>query len=94
VTENRRRRIPTADLNRLLQKAVESNPPPTRKGRQLKLLYAAQGRERAPTIVLFVNDPDLAHFSYRRYLENQVRAAYDFAGVPLRLMLRKRTEGD
>ncbi len=94
VAENRKRRIPTPELNRLLQRAMESNPPPTRKGRQFRVLYAAQGRERTPTLVLFVNDPDLTHFSYRRYLENQVRATYDFAGVPLRLLLRKRTEED
>jgi GTP-binding protein len=92
VDENRRRRIPTPELNRLMQKAVESNPPPTRKGRQLKVLYATQGKERTPTIVVFVNDPDLAHFSYKRFLENQVRGAYDFAGVPLRVILRKREE--
>ncbi|MFY9614106.1 MAG: ribosome biogenesis GTPase Der [Candidatus Dormiibacterota bacterium] len=92
VAENRRRRIATPELNRVVQKAMEDNPPPTRKGKQLKVLYAAQGKERTPTIVLFVNDPDLAHFSYRRYLENQVREKYDFAGVPLRLLMRKRVE--
>ncbi|MGB2939322.1 MAG: ribosome biogenesis GTPase Der [Candidatus Dormiibacterota bacterium] len=92
VAENRRRRIATPELNRVVQKAIEDNPPPTRKGKQLKVLYAAQGKERTPTIVLFVNDPDLAHFSYRRYLENQVREKYDFAGVPLRLLMRKRVE--
>jgi GTP-binding protein len=90
VAENRRRRIPTPELNRVIQKAMEDNPPPTRKGKQLKVLYATQGKERTPTIVLFVNDPDLAHFSYRRYLENQVREKYDFAGVPLRVLMRKR----
>jgi GTP-binding protein len=92
VAENRRRRIPTPELNRVVQKAMEDNPPPTRKGKQLKVLYATQGKERTPTIVLFVNDPDLAHFSYRRYLENQVREKYDFAGVPLRVLMRKRVE--
>ncbi|MDP9324912.1 MAG: ribosome biogenesis GTPase Der [Candidatus Dormibacteraeota bacterium] len=92
VAENRRRRIPTPELNRVVQKAMEDNPPPTRKGKQLKVLYATQGKERTPTIVLFVNDPDLAHFSYRRYLENQVRQNYDFAGVPLRVLMRKRAE--
>jgi len=92
VNEARQRRIPTPELNRVIRRAVEDNPPPIRKGRQFKVFYATQGKERSPTIVLFVNDPDLSHFSYRRYLENQVRAAYGFEGVPLRLLLRTRSE--
>ena len=94
VDEARRRRIPTAELNRVVRRAVEDNPPPVRKGKQFKVLYATQGKERTPTIVLFVNDPALSHFSYRRYLENQIRARYGFEGVPLRLLLRKRAEED
>ncbi len=94
VDEARRRRIPTAALNKLIRRAVEDNPPPVRKGKQFKVLYAAQGKERTPTIVLFVNDPELSHFSYRRYLENQVRAAFGFEGVPLRILMRKRTDDD
>ncbi len=94
VDEARRRRIPTAELNRVVRRAVEDNPPPVRKGKQFKILYATQGKERTPTIVLFVNDPELSHFSYRRYLENQIRAKYGFEGVPLRLLLRKRSEED
>src|ERR1700716_2473073 len=92
VDEARRRRIPTAELNRVVRRAVEDNPPPMRKGKQFKVLYATQGKERTPTIVLFVNDPDLSHFSYRRYLENQIRAAFGFEGVPLRILLRTRSE--
>jgi GTP-binding protein len=94
VDQARRRRVPTAELNRVVRRAVEDNPPPTRKGKQLKVLYATQGKERTPTFVLFVNDPALCHFSYRRYLENQVRARYGFEGVPMRLLLRKRAEED
>jgi GTP-binding protein len=94
VDAARRRRIPTAELNRVVRRAVEDNPPPVRKGKQFKVLYATQGKERTPTIVLFVNDPELSHFSYRRYLENQIRARYGFEGVPLRLLLRKRAEED
>ena len=94
VDEARRRRISTPDLNRVIRKAMETNPPPMRKNRQFKVLYATQGKERTPTIVLFVNDADLAHFSYKRYLENQVREAFGFEGVPLRLLMRKRAEGD
>ena len=92
VNGARTRRIPTPELNRVIRNAVESNPPPIRKGKQFKVLYATQGKERTPTIVLFVNDPDLAHFSYRRYLENQVREKYDFAGVPLRCCRRRGKE--
>ena len=92
VNEARQKRIPTGELNRTVRRAVERNPPPIRKGRQLNVLYATQGKERTPTIVLFVNDPDLVHFSYRRYLENQIRAAHGFAGVPLRVFFRKRNE--
>ena len=73
---------------------MEKSPPPIRKGRQLKILYAAQGRESAPTIVLFVNDPDLVHFSYRRYLENQLRESFGFGGVPIRFKFRSRREDD
>jgi GTP-binding protein len=94
VDAARRRRIPTAELNRVVRRAVEDNPPPVRKGKQFKVLYATQGKERTPTIVLFVNYPELSHFSYRRYLENQIRARYGFEGVPLRLLLRKRAEED
>jgi GTP-binding protein len=92
VNEARQRRIPTPELNRVIRRAMEDNPPPMRKGKQFRVLYAAQGKERSPTIVLFVNDPDLSHFSYRRYLENQIRAAYGFEGVPLRLLLRTRAD--
>ncbi len=94
VDEARRRRIPTAALNKLIRRAVEDNPPPVRKGKQFKVFYAAQGKERTPTIVLFVNDPELSHFSYRRYLENQVRAAFGFEGVPLRILMRKRADDE
>jgi GTP-binding protein len=87
----RLRRITTPELNRVMREAFASHPPAARKGRQLRLLYATQGKERTPTIVLFVNDPELAHFSFRRYLENQLRETYDFRGVPLRVLFRRRS---
>ncbi|MHB8510417.1 MAG: ribosome biogenesis GTPase Der [Candidatus Dormibacteria bacterium] len=92
VADSRRRRIPSAELNKVVRKALDRNPPPPRKGRLLKVTYATQGKERTPTIVFFVNDPELAHFSYRRYLENQVRMAYDFSGVPVRMLFRSKAE--
>jgi GTP-binding protein len=90
VAAARATRIPTGPLNTLLRRAVEEHPPPSVRGRRLKLLYATQARSAAPTIVLFVNDPGLLHFAYQRYLENRVRGAFGFAGVRLRIVARRR----
>jgi len=92
VADARKQRVPTGEMNRLLRDALASHPPPVHKGRQAKVMYAAQGKERTPTFVFFVNDPELLHFSYKRYLENRIRDAYGFAGVPLRTIFRKRTQ--
>lgn len=81
-------RLPTGELNRLLQEAVDKHPY-SRKGRDLKVRYATMTDVKPPTIVIFVNDPDLAHFSYLRYLENQIRRDYSYEGTPLRLIIRK-----
>ena len=94
VAAARTTRVPTGALNALLRRAIEEHPPPTHKGRRLKLLYAAQARSAAPTVVLFVNDPDLLHFAYSRYLENRIRGVFGFAGVRLRMVARKRSERD
>jgi GTPase len=94
VAAARSTRIPTGALNNLLQRAFDEHPPRTHRGRRLKLLYAAQARSMAPTIVLFVNDPELLHFAYSRYLENRIREAFGFAGVRLRMVARKRTTRD
>ena len=87
-------RIPTAALNTLLRDAFLAHPPRHDKGRQLKLLYATQASTPAPTIVLFVNDPDLMHFAYSRYLENRIRAVFGFAGTRMRIVARARAERD
>ncbi len=87
-------RIPTAALNTLLRDAFLAHPPRNDKGRQLKLLYATQASTPAPTIVLFVNDPELLHFAYGRYLENRIRAVFGFAGTRMRMVARARTERD
>jgi len=89
--EANRRRIATAELNKLLEEAVLRFPPPGEKGRQPKLLYISQVRVQPPTFVLFTNSPDLVHFSYVRYLENLIRGAYDFSGTPMIIHLRKRS---
>lgn len=83
-------RIATGPLNTLLRRAVEEHPPPNIRGRRLKLLYATQARSAVPTIVLFVNDPELLHFAYSRYLENRIRSVFGFNGVRLRIVARPR----
>lgn len=93
IAGQRKLRIPTGELNRLLREAVQNHPAPNRRGKQLKFLYATQAAVEPPTFVLFVNDRELIHFSYARYLENQIRRAYPFTGTPLRLEFRNRREG-
>jgi len=72
---------------------MQAHPAPNRQGKQLKFFYATQAEIAPPTFVLFVNERELVHFSYARYLENQIRAAYPFTGTPLRLEFRNRKEG-
>ncbi|HKA51810.1 MAG TPA: ribosome biogenesis GTPase Der [Candidatus Dormibacteraeota bacterium] len=88
VVGQRRTRVPTNELNRLLREAFQDRPPPSFKGRRLVLRYATQAGSETPTIVLFVNDVNLLHFGYRRYLENRLRERFGFAGNPLRIVLR------
>ncbi len=83
-------RVQTAQLNRELDEAMYQQPPPSVKGRQLKILYATQVGRRPPHFVLFVNDPQLCHFSYQRYLENRLRQAFALRWTPVRLTLRRR----
>ncbi|TET96056.1 MAG: ribosome biogenesis GTPase Der [Anaerolineales bacterium] len=90
VQEERLIRIPTGELNRLLQKALNAHAPPTRKGKRLNILFVSQVRTNPPTFLFHVNNPDLVHFSYSRYLENQIRNEYGFLGTPIRLSFRKR----
>lgn len=92
VAEQTSRRILTSTLNSLLREWVHFNPPPSDKGKRLKILYATQLSVQPPTFIFFVNDPELVHFSYRRYLENQLRKNFGFEGSPLRLIMRKREE--
>lgn len=88
AASNHAMRIPTGELNRILQDAVDRRPY-SRKGRDLKVKYATMAGVKPPTIVIFVNDPDLAHFSYVRYLENQLRRNYSYEGTPLRLFVKR-----
>ncbi|HOB86854.1 MAG TPA: ribosome biogenesis GTPase Der [Bacillota bacterium] len=90
VREEHRKRVPTAVLNDLLADAFAVNPPPTVKGKRVKLYYATQPQVAPPTFVLFVNNPQMMHFSYLRYLENRIRESFGFQGTPLRLLLKPR----
>ncbi|MGE5586561.1 MAG: ribosome biogenesis GTPase Der [Bacillota bacterium] len=90
VAENHARRVTTSVLNEVLREAQARVDPPHDKGRQLKVFYGTQAGVRPPAFLVFVNDPDLVHFSYRRYLENSLRAAFDFEGTPVRLSFRRR----
>jgi GTP-binding protein len=92
VGQERRRRISTAELNALAERATAEKPPPMSGSRRLKLFYATQAEAAPPTFVFFVNDASLIHFSYRRYLERVLRKAYGFQGSPLRLVFRSRRE--
>jgi GTP-binding protein len=86
--------VPTADVNRVIGDAAMDHPPPTSRGKRARILYATQVAVAPPTFVVFVNDPDLFHFSYRRYLENRLRDAFGFAGTPIRILLRARKPGE
>jgi GTP-binding protein len=91
VHEERLVRIPTSALNRIVREAVAWHAPKSKSGRQLKIMYAAQVRTAPPTFLFHVNDPELVHFSYQRYLENRLRQEYGFLGTPLRFSFRKKS---
>ncbi len=92
VAAQRKVRVQTGELNRLIQEAVAAHTP-TSGGRQVKLYYATQADVAPPTFIVFVNNRELVHFSYARYLENRIRASYPFEGTPIRLIFRNRGEG-
>jgi GTP-binding protein len=90
VAEERYRRVPTGELNRLVMDAVRAHPPSHVRNRLPKIFYATQVGVAPPTFVAFVNDPEIVHFSYKRYLENRIRDGYGFLGTPIRLIFRRR----
>jgi GTP-binding protein len=92
VREERLVRIPTSEMNEILRDATARHSPPTKAGRPLKFYYVTQPAVDPPTFVFFVNDKELVHFSYARYLENQIRERYGFIGTPLRLHFRSRED--
>ena len=94
VNEARYRRIPTGELNRYLQNSLAQHPPPGKGGKRMKFFYMTQAGVAPPTFVFFVNKPDWLHFSYQRYLENQLREMFAFPGTHIRLVFRGRDEDD
>ncbi len=94
VSEQHAMRVKTHILNEVISDAVALNPPPTDKGKRMRINYITQVSVKPPTFAIFVNDPEMMHFSYERYLENKIRAAFGFEGTPIRLLIRKKSEND
>ena len=92
IIANQTMRIATGVLNEIMTEAVATQQPPSDKGKRLKLYYITQVSVKPPTFVIFVNDKELMHFSYTRYLENKIREAFGFRGTPLRFIIRERKE--
>ena len=94
VIANQTLRVATGVLNEIMSEAVAMQQPPSDKGKRLKLYYITQVSVKPPTFVIFVNDKELMHFSYTRYLENKIREAFGFKGTSLRFFIRERKEKD
>ena len=94
VSNQHAMRISTGVLNDVLNEAITKVQPPSDKGKRLKIYYMTQASTKPPTFILFVNDKELAHFSYIRYIENQVRTAFGLEGTPVRFIIRERRKED
>ena len=92
VSENHAMRVQTGVLNEIMAEAVAMQQPPSDKGKRLRLYYITQASVKPPTFVIFVNDKELMHFSYTRYIENQIRHTFGFRGTPLRFIIRERKD--
>jgi GTP-binding protein len=92
IQEERLAHVNTGSLNRILQKAQDTHAPTSKTGTSIKLYYGTQVRTDPPTFMIYCNNPKLAHFTYRRFLENQIRLEYPFTGTPIRLVLKPRSE--
>lgn len=92
ISEQQNMRVPTSRLNEVIGEAMRLNPPPTDKGKKLKILYSTQVGVKPPKFVVYVNEPELVHFSYERYLINQLRQSFGFEGTPIWLLIRKNGE--
>ena len=94
VNEQHKRRITTGMLNDVINEAVNKQQPPSDKGKRLRIYYGTQASVAPPTFVLFVNDKDLFHFSYKRFIENQIRENFGFEGTPIRIIVREKNRKD
>ena len=94
VIENQSRRIQTGVLNDVLSQAAVMHQPPSDKGKVLRMYYITQVSVKPPTFVIFVNNKELMHFSYLRYIENQFREVFDFEGTALKFIVRERSQKD
>ena len=94
VIENNSMRVETGVLNEIVTEAVAMQQPPTDKGKRLKIYYVTQVSVKPPTFVIFVNDKNLMHFSYTRYLENRIRDTFGFRGTALKFITRERKENE
>ncbi len=92
ISEQQNTRVATSRLNEVIGEALRLNPPPTDKGKKCRILYGTQVGVKPPKIALYVNDPELVHFSYERYLINQLRQNFGFEGTPIWLLIRKNNE--
>ncbi len=93
VIQNQNLRIATGVLNEIMTEATALQQPPSDKGKRLKLYYITQVSVKPPTFVIFVNDKELMHYSYTRYIENKIREAFGFSGTSLKFIIRERKEG-
>ncbi len=94
VADQQSMRVQTSVLNELVRDAISVNPPPAHRGKRLKIFFMTQADIRPPKFIVFVNDPELMHFSYLRFLENKLRESFGFEGTPLKLIVRGRSEED
>ena len=92
VRQNQNLRVATGVLNEIMTEAVAMQQPPSDKGKRLKIYYVTQVSVKPPTFVIFVNDKELMHFSYVRYLENKIRESFGFKGTSLKFIVRERKE--
>ena len=90
VAQTHAARISTSAINDIINDAIAVNPPPSHKGKKLKIKYVTQTAVKPPIFIVFVNDPELMHFSYERFLENKIREAFNFEGTPIKIIIRQR----
>ena len=94
VNENNSKRVQTGMLNQVINEAIAITQPPTDKGKRLKILYVTQASTKPPTFVIFVNNKEIFHFSYQRYLINHIRKEFSLTGTPIRIIIREKGDNE